>query len=64
MRLYKYADILQEYQEIVEEIANLINSDDCPADEKGKKLSEIAILTLSNNELMTFFELLKERNIR
>lgn len=63
VRLYKYADILQEYQEIVEEIANLINSDDCPADEKGKKLSEIAILTLSNNELMTFFELLKERNI-
>ncbi len=63
VRLYKYADILQEYQEIADEIANLVNSDDCPSDENGKKLSEIAILTLSNNELMTFFELLKERNI-
>ena len=64
VRFYKYADILQEYQEIVDEIANLVNSEDCPVDENGnKKLSEIAILTLSNDELTSFFELLKERNI-
>ena len=64
VRFYKYADILQEYQEIADEITGLVNSQDCPVDENGnKKLSEIAILTLSNNELMTFFELLKERNI-
>lgn len=64
VRLYKYADVLQEYQEITEEIAQLVNSEDCPKDENGnKKLSEIAILALSNNELTEFFELLKEKNI-
>ena len=64
VRLYRYADILQEYQEIVDEIDKLVNSADCPVDEYGeKKLSEIAILTRGNAELSTFAEMLKERNI-
>lgn len=64
VRFYHYADILQEYQEIVDEIENLIKSEDCPKDDNGeKKLSEIAILTRDNNSLATFAEMLKERNI-
>lgn len=64
VRFYHYADILQEYQEIVDEIVNLIESDDCPKDDSGnKKLSEIAILTRDNNSLATFAEMLKEKNI-
>lgn len=62
VRFYRYADILQEYQEIVDEIEELVNSEDCPKDENGnKKLSEIAILTRGNPELATFFEMLKEK---
>lgn len=64
VRLYRYADIMQEYQEIVEEIEKLVNSAECPLNENGEKdLSEIAILTRSNDELTQFAEMLKERNI-
>lgn len=63
VRCYKYADTLQEYAEIVEEIENLIKSPDCPFNNNGKNLSEIAILTRTNAELDTFAEMLKERNI-
>ena len=59
-----YYDQNQEYNDIVSEIDSLINSSDCPKDKKGnKKLSEIAILTKSNNELLIFAQLLKDRNI-
>lgn len=64
VRLYKYHDIMQEYTHIVEEIENLINSEDCPKDDEGNKnLAEIAILTTSNGELETFAQMLKDRNI-
>lgn len=64
VRLYRYADILQEYQEIVDEIEQIINSEDCPIDKNGdKNLSEIAIITRSNEPLLTFAEMLKEKNI-
>lgn len=65
VRCYKYADILQEYNCIVEEIEELIKSDNCPKDKNtGKKLlSEIAILAKSNSELASFAELLKARDI-
>ena len=64
VRLYRDADILQEYQEIVDEIENLINSPDCPTDENGdKKLSEIAVLTRNNEDLSSFSEMLKAKNI-
>lgn len=64
VRCYKYADILQEYNEIVNEIETLINSDKCPVNDMGEKdLSQIAILTKNNSELSTFAEILKEHNI-
>ena len=65
VRFYKYADIQQEYTEIVKEIETLVNSDDCPKNPKtGQKLySEIAILTRSNLEAQSFAEMLKLRNI-
>ncbi len=65
VRFYKYADIMQEYVEIVKEIEELINSSDCPKDSKTgeKKYSEIAILTRSNAEAQSFGEMLKARNI-
>jgi len=64
VRCYKYADVLQEYNEIVREIDDIINSDNCPKDDKGNKLySEIAILAKSNAELETFAQMFKDRNI-
>lgn len=64
VRLYGYADILQEFQEIVDEIEQIVNSKDCPVDENGNKnLSEIAIITRGNAELSSFAEMLKEKNI-
>ncbi len=60
----KYPDLDREYISIVEDIENLINSDNCPKDNQGKKkLSEIAILAKTNNELGVFAEMLKTRNI-
>ena len=64
VRFYKYADIMQEYTEIINEIEILINSEDCPKDKFNEKLlSEIAILTRTNSEAQTFGEMLKIRNI-
>jgi len=65
VRCYKYADIMQEYNEIADEIENLVNSEFCPKnkDTGEKMLSEIAVLTRSNAELASFAELLKARSI-
>lgn len=64
VRCYKYADLMQEYTEIADEIEKLVASDDCPTDDDGnKKLSEIAILTRTNGELGEFAEMLKARNL-
>ena len=63
VRFYKYADDLQEKTEIVKEIENLINSDDCPNKDGQKLLSQIAVLTRSNAEAQEYAELLKSRNI-
>lgn len=64
VRCNKYFDIAQEYQSIVDEIEGLVNSNDCPKDDEGgKKLSEIAILCRTNDELNTFAQKLKSRNI-
>ena len=64
VRCYKYADKMQEYTEIIDEIEALVESPNCPKDDDGnKKLSEIAILTRSNAELDEFAEMLKARNI-
>lgn len=63
VRCYKYADKMQEYTEIIDEIEALVNSPICPKEDGEKKLSEIAILTRSNAELDEFSEMLKARNI-
>ena len=65
VRFYKYADMMQEYTEIVKEIESLINSPECPKfkDSEEKDLSQIAILTRSRAEAHEFSELLKSRNI-
>lgn len=65
VRFYKYAEITQEYIEIINEIEALVNSDDCPKDKNTgeKNFSEIAILTRSNAEAQKFGEMLKIRNI-
>ncbi|MBO6088479.1 ATP-dependent helicase, partial [bacterium] len=65
VRFYTYADIMQEYSEIVKEIEKLVNSDECPKDKDSgeKKYSEIAILTRTNAEAQSFAEMLKIRNI-
>ncbi len=64
VRCNKYFDTTQEYQAIIEEIENLINSSNCPKDDDGnKKLSEIAILCRTHGELNTFAQKLKARNI-
>lgn len=63
VRYCNYVDTLQEYNEIVSEIENLINSSDCPIKNNEKALSQIAVLTRTNAELAEFAKLLKQRNI-
>jgi len=64
VRCIKYQDSEQEYIEIVNEIKELINSDECPVDKNGEKnLSEIAIITTGNAELSKFANMLKDKNI-
>lgn len=64
VRLTRYTHPLQETIQIVDEIEKLINSDKCPKDDDGNKdLSEIAILMSKNDELGTYAEMFKNRNI-
>lgn len=64
VRCYKYADIMQEYVEIVNEIEAVVNSESCPKKNNGDKdFSQIAILSRRNTELETFAQMLKERNL-
>ncbi len=58
VRLTKYFNIEQEYQDIVDEIENIINSANSPLD-----LSQIAILAKTHDELQNFAQLLKNKNI-
>ena len=64
VRRLHFGDSLQEYNHIVDEIAELINSDNCPKNESGEKdLSKVAIIAKKREELQTFGELLKGKNI-
>lgn len=65
VRLNVYYDEEQQANDIVKEIDELINSAECPInkDTKEKDLSEIAILSTSNDELAYYAELLHNRNI-
>lgn len=65
IQLRVYETINHENMSILDEIEHLINSKNCPVDKKTKqkKLSEIAILAKTNDELDEFATLFKNRNI-
>ncbi|MBQ4122196.1 ATP-dependent helicase [bacterium] len=65
IKRWQFGELIQEYNYIVEDIQNLINSSNCPIDEETneKKLSEIAILSTKKSELKEFEQLLKSKNI-
>ncbi len=54
----QFGDILQEFNYIAEDIKNLVKSENCP-----EELSQIAIIAKKREELQTFGELLKSKNI-
>lgn len=62
---WQFGELIQEYNYIVDYIDKLINSDNCPVDEKTgeKKLSEIAVISTKKSELKEFEQLLKAKNI-
>lgn len=60
----QFAETIQEFNYIVDEIKNLVDSEACPAKDKNEKdLSQIAIIAKKRAELQTFSELLKAKNI-
>ena len=62
--LNKYLNQEQEYDDIVSQIEEIINSSSCLINENGKKnLSQIAILTKGNAQLKVFANKLKDKNI-
>ncbi len=64
VRLCSFDENLQEYNFIVDEIADLIDSEHCPTGEAGEKLySEIAVLSAKNADLDKFAEMFNARNI-
>ena len=65
VRLNIYYDEASQASDIVKEIDELINSDDCPIDKESKEkdYSQIAILSTSNDELAYYAEQLHNRNI-
>ncbi|MGN1125685.1 MAG: ATP-dependent helicase [Candidatus Gastranaerophilaceae bacterium] len=64
IKRWQFGETLQEFNKIVEDITNLINSDKCPLKEDNSKdLSQIAIIGKKRTELQTFAELLKAKNI-
>ena len=54
----QFGDTLQEFNYIAEDIENLVKSGNCP-----EELSQIAIIAKKREELQTFGELLKSKNI-
>lgn len=63
-QIHGFGDIKQENNFIVEDIEKLINSQSAPKNDSGEvDLSQIAILSRKNDELETFAELLKAKNI-
>lgn len=57
IRRWQFGDLMQEYNHIVDDIENIINSDG------DKPLSQIAIISKKRAELSKFAELLEARNI-
>lgn len=58
----QFAETIQEFNYIVDEIKNLVDSEACPT-KNEKDLSQIAIIAKKRAELQTFSELLKAKNI-
>ncbi len=54
----QFGDVLQEFNHIVDDIEKLVKSTNCPSE-----LSQIAVICKNRQELQTFAELLKARNI-
>lgn len=64
VRCIKYNNKDQEFLDIVNEIEELISSEDFPKDDDGNpKLSEIAILSGGHSDLAVFADMLKDRDI-
>jgi len=64
VKIHGFADIKQENNYVIEDIEKLINSPSAPKNEDGEvDLSQISILARKNDELETFAELLKAKNI-
>ena len=64
IRRLHFGDSLQEINHIVDEIVELVNSDNCPKNDKGEKdLSQIAVISKKRQELQTYAEMLKGKNI-
>lgn len=60
----QFAETIQEFNYIVDEIKNLVDSEACPTNDKNEKdLSQIAIIAKKRAELQTFSEPLKAKNI-
>lgn len=60
----QFGETLQEFNYIVDDIKNLVSSDNFPTLDNGKKdYSQIAIISKKRTELQTFAELLKSKNI-
>lgn len=58
IRRLQFGDTMQEFNYIVDDIVNLVKSEKCP-----EELSQIAIIAKKRQELQTFGELLKAKNI-
>lgn len=58
IKRFQFGDTLQEFNYIVDDIEKLVKSQNCP-----KELSQIAIIAKKRQELQTFGELLKAKNI-
>ena len=64
VRRLHFGDSLQEINHIVDEITELVNSENCPENDLGEKdLSKIAIISRKRHELQTYAEMLKGKNI-
>ncbi len=63
IRRWQFGDLIQEYNHIVDDIENIINTA-CPVNSDGEKqLSQIAIISKKRAELAEFARLLEARNI-
>ena len=64
VRMLHFGESLQEINHIVDDIKALIDSDNCPTNDKGETdLSQISIIAKKRAELQMYAEMLKGKNI-